>query len=101
MRLQYYPWSPETLCLVTNHTHFSKSEKYIWSYFLITNFICFGHFLNAITANLGISIKENFPFSMMLQNEECAMLSEDIQLDMTETSLSPESPSRILFLFWQ
>ena len=62
MRLQYYPWSPETLCLVTNHTHFSKSEKYIWSYFLITNFICFGHFLNAITANLEISIKENFPF---------------------------------------
>ena len=36
----------------------------------------------------------------MLHNEECAMLSENIQLNMTETSLGPESPPR-LFLFWQ
>ena len=62
MRLQYYLWSPEILCLFKQIIGASPNRNDISSYFLITNFISFRHFLNAITANLGISIKEKFPF---------------------------------------
>ena len=77
----------------------SPDRNDIWSYFLKTNFICFRHFLNAITANLGIGIRENFPFfNNATQWRMCnAHWKHTIEYDWNK--FRSRIPSKIIFIW--